>query len=193
MILALFCNACQTVKAPAVEESSELSLNELIKNAANSGLTLTESQNSSISVEGVYPEQIGKTFALGEELSFAFVNQPNDWTPLPSVREAEASGAPAWSGLLIRKAEGPWEVLYKIPDDDFNPVGLTLQEESLMLDAADDSGAGSGEGILQRYVYLFDGVVDELLYTWQKEECNSYYVPETYTAETACAKRDGEV
>lgn len=136
-------------------------------------------------VENLHPEQITGYFSLGD-LSFAFVSQPNSWTPLLEVREWEKEGNTAWSGVLVKQIKGPWEILFVIPEEDFNPLALRLRDQDLLLDVVDDSGAGSGEGQLLRYTYPFKGVSEENLYKWVKEACDGYYVPETYTEES-CA------
>lgn len=161
-----------------------------IASGAKEGLEMTEWDTpvpcqegvAASSLTDVLPEQITRCFSIAD-LTIAFVSQPNAWTALTETRAWEAEGNTAWSGLLAKPIKGEWEVLYKIPDEDFNPVNLILEGEQLILDAADDSGAGSGEGTLQRYVYPTAGVVDELLNTWQKVKCTGYYVPETYKYE----------
>ncbi|QQR55531.1 hypothetical protein IPG41_03180 [Candidatus Peregrinibacteria bacterium] len=158
-------------------------------NSEEQSMKLTEHANPEICQEGikgselsdVLPEQITRCFSLGD-LTLAFVTQPNAWNALPETRVWESEGNIAWSGLLAKPIKGKWELLYKIPDEDFNPVNLILEGEQLILDAADDSGAGSGEGALQRYVYPV-GVADELLKTWQKLKCTGQYIPETYKYE----------
>lgn len=129
------------------------------------------------------PNQLSGFYTIGD-LTFAIVNQPNTWTALTSVREWEKAGNTAWSGVLVKRPQTDWEILFQVPEDDFNPIAFYLEEQQLVLDLADDAGAGSGEGTLIRYVYPFAGVVDELLYTWVKEACDGYYVPETYAKET---------
>lgn len=125
------------------------------------------------------PNQLSGFYTIGD-LTFAMVNQPNSWTALTPVRDWEEAGNTAWSGVLVKRPQTDWEILFQASEDDFNPVGFYLEEEALVLELADDSGAGSGEGTLIRYVYPFAGVVDELLYTWQKEKCDGYYIPELY-------------
>ena len=131
--------------------------------------------------------QLSGSYTIGD-LTFAIVNQPNTWTALTSVREWEEAGNTAWSGVLVKRPQTDWEILFQASEDDFNPVGFYLREEDLVLELADDSGAGSGEGTLIRYVYPFAGVVDELLYTWQKERCEGYYVYETYVEGAGCTE-----
>lgn len=126
-----------------------------------------------------HPDQVVSYYSIGDA-TLALVSQPNAWTALTSVREWEEAGNTAWSGILIKYPQSPWEIFFQAPEDDFNPVGFYLEEEQLVLELADDSGAGSGEGALIRYVYPFAGVVDELLYTWTKEKCEGYYIPEMY-------------
>lgn len=161
-----------------------------IASAAKDGLEVTELETATPCQEGVaassltdvLPEQITRCFSI-TDLTVAFVTQPNSWNALPETRAWKSEGNTAWSGLLAKPIKGEWDIFYKIPDEDFNPVSLILEGEQLILDAADDSGAGSGEGTLQRYVYQTTGVVDELLNTWQKLKCTGYYVPETYKYE----------
>ena len=131
----------------------------------------------------IHPDQIAVFYSIGD-VTFAFIAQPNSWTPLLAVREWEEEGYSTWSGILIKHVKGPWEVFLQVPEEDFNPVALYLEEQQLVLDLADDNGAGSGEGSLIRYVYPFDGVNEELLFEWIKEKCEGYYVPETYTKST---------
>ncbi len=177
-----------TVYPPMPSNTEWISMT--IASAAKDGLEVTELETATPCQEGVaassltdvLPEQITRCFSIAD-LTIAFVSQPNAWTALTETRAWETEGNTAWSGLLAKPIKGEWEVLYKIPDEDFNPVNLILEGEQLILDAADDSGAGSGEGTLQRYVYPTAGVVDELLNTWQKVKCTGYYVPETYMYE----------
>lgn len=116
-------------------------------------------------------------------VSLTLISAPNqNWAGI-ETRAWEDEGHTAWAGILIRKIAGDHEVFFKIPDDGFNPVGLYQTEDSLILDTVAGDGAGSGEGTLQRYVYTFAGVSEEILNTWQKEKCTSYYVPETYKYE----------
>ena len=135
--------------------------------------------------EKLNPNQITACRKLGD-MSYAFVMQPNTWNALIEVRDWEAEGNSAWAGLLSKEEGSEWEVFFKIPEEDFNPVNLFITEESLVLDIVDDSGAGSGEGKLLRYVYPFAGVVEENLNEWVKEACDEYYVPETYSVEKNC-------
>ncbi len=130
-------------------------------------------------IENLQPDQITDCYSIGD-MYFAFVSQPNNWTALSTVRDWESSGNSAWSGLLYQNVNGPFEVFFEIPQENYNPIGLYLEEESLVLDTADDSGAGSGEGKLLTFRYAFTGVVDELLYKWVSEKCSSYYIPENY-------------
>ena len=197
--LLLLLNGCVTNSdtgsaAPTVYPPMA-TVQEIIAYHAKNGTELTEWDTPVPCQEGVaassltdiHPEQVTRCFSL-DDFTVAFVTQPNSWTALEKVRTWEAEGNVAWSGLLAKTIKGEWEVLYKISDEDFNPVALILEGEQLVLDAADDSGAGSGEGTLQRYVYLFAGVVEELLNTWQKEACTSYYIPETYKYEAFSCK-----
>lgn len=119
-------------------------------------------------------------------VSITLLSAPNMNFAGVETREWEEDGHEAWAGLLIRKIAGEHEVFFKIPDEGYNPVALYQTEETLVLDTVAGDGAGSGEGTLQRYTYAFAGVTDELLYTWQKEKCTGYYVPETYDFEKAC-------
>lgn len=131
----------------------------------------------------LHPDQIAGFYTIGD-LTFALVTQPNAWTALEAVREWEAEGNEPWAGVLVKRPQADWEIFFQASEEGFNPVAFYLQEEQAVLELADDSGSGSGEGALIRYVYPFAGVVDELLYTWQKEMCNGYYIPELYVAAT---------
>ncbi len=135
---------------------------------------------------GFITEQITGCYEIFN-VSLSLISAPNANFAGPKTREWEEEGNTAWAGLAIRKTAGMHENFFKIPDEGYNPVGLTLTEEALVLDAVAGDGAGSGEGTLQRYTFAFTGVADELLYTWQKEKCTGYYVPETYSYDTvAC-------
>lgn len=138
-------------------------------------------------VAGFLPEQMTRCYEIFD-VTLGLVSVPNANWALEETRAWEAEGNTAWSGLVLRRTGGAHEVFFKIPDEDFNPVALYLTEESLILDTADDFGAGSGEGVLQRYEYPFAGVADELLYTWQKEKCTSAYIPESYSYETVACR-----
>lgn len=132
---------------------------------------------------GFIAEQMTECYEVFN-ISLTLISAPNqNWAGI-DTRAWEAEGNTAWAGILIRKTAGDHEVFFKIPDEGFNPVGLYQTEQSLILDTVAGDGAGSGEGTLQRYVYSFAGVSEENLYTWQKEKCTSYYVPETYNWET---------
>lgn len=134
-------------------------------------------------IENIHPDQITDCYFIGD-MYFAFVSQPNNWTALSTVRDWESSGNKAWSGLLYQNVNGPFEVFFEIPQENYNPIGLYLEKESLVLDTADDSGGGSGEGRLLTFRYSFAGVVDELLYQWTAEKCTSYYIPENYVKDS---------
>ena len=150
-------------------------------------LTLANEIFAGSEIEDMHPDQITGCFAI-DDMIFAFVSQPNTWTALTGVREWEAEGHEAWSGLLYSDDGNLFEVFLKISNEDYNPVGFYLQEEALVLDTADDEGAGSGEGNLLRFVYPFAGGADELLYQWAAESCTGYYIPETYSVEDgSCA------
>lgn len=192
----LFLTACTTQLSPENPSFTNKEWIEgTIKSALKEGLELTEwdsaepcqEEIADSDLSNIHPQQITACYSL-TDLTIAFVTQPNTWTALEEVREWEAEGNTAWSGLVAKPIKGEWELLFQIPDEDFNPLALYSTEEGLFLDAVDDSGAGSGEGTLQRYAYLVSGVTDENLYTWQKEACTSYYIPETYTDETACVE-----
>lgn len=131
-------------------------------------------------VEEIHPDQITEAFGWAD-MEFFFVLQPNANVVLESVREWENEGHVAKSGLLTKHVQGDLQWFFQIKEEDFNPVGLYLGRSKLVLDIADDSGAGSGEGKLLRYVYHFAGVDESTLHQWQKaESCEGYYVPETY-------------
>lgn len=132
-----------------------------------------------VPLQNFHKDQVTDFYSIGD-VTFALVGQPNAWTAMESVRAWEEAGNTAWSGVLVKSPKADWEIFFQAPEDDFNPVGLYLEEEQLVLELADDSGAGSGEGVLIRYVYPFAGVADELLNTWVKEECDGYYIPELY-------------
>lgn len=130
--------------------------------------------------KNIHPDQVTDCYTI-EDMTFAFVSQPNTWTALIDVREWEKEGNQAWSGLVFQRAQEPMRIFFQIPENDYNPVGLYLQSEALILDVADDSGAGSGEGNLLRFVYPFAGVSADLLYKWSAEKCTGYYNPDTYS------------
>lgn len=133
----------------------------------------------------LHPQQITHCYSLAD-LSIAFVEQPNTWTPLPDVRTWEKEGNIAWGGLIVKPIQGDNAEVFLKLDEDFNPINLFTTKDSLVLDTVDDSGAGSGEGTLQRYIYPTAGVAEENLFQWTKEKCTSYYIPETYNSETDC-------
>lgn len=193
----LLLNGCTTSVETITEEQTATSTPDntewiamTIASATKKGLQITEwdtpvpcqEEIATSTITDVLPEQITRCFSI-TDLTIAFVTQPNSWNALLETRTWETEGNTAWSGLIAKPIKGEWEILYKIPDEDFNPVNLILEGEQLILDAADDSGAGSGEGTLHRYIYHLTGVVDELMNTWQKLTCTGYYVPETYKYE----------
>lgn len=124
------------------------------------------------------PEQITACYKLGEQ-EFAFISQPNTWTALPTVREWEKEGNTAISGVLSIKEGLMPELLFQIPDADFNPVGIFGNEEQWTIDAADDSVASSGEGALMRYTRQKESP------GWSSKSCTNLYIPETYAPEEA--------
>ncbi len=162
-----------TVDEPVVEEPTEPEVAEVLTNCSLAEVKLELEREP---IEGVLPEQITECYSYGT-VDYAFVTQPNTWTVLQTVRDWEAEGNSAWSGLLKRDAGKDWEIFYQIQDEDFNPVGFYADEEQLVLDAADDNGAGSGEGTLYRYVYINE---------WAREKCDGYYIPETYGEDEVC-------
>lgn len=173
--------------------SSTASIQTTIQTALEQGSKLTELENCDSTVKdlenqtsqlNLHPQQITHCYSLAN-LSIAFVEQPNTWTPLPDVRTWEKEGNIAWGGLIVKSMGGTWENFLEI-DEDFNPINLFTTKDSLVLDTVDDSGAGSGEGTLQRYIYSTAGVAEENLFQWTKEKCTSYYIPETYNPEEAC-------
>ncbi len=124
------------------------------------------------------PEQITACYSFGEQ-KFAFISQPNAWTALLPVREWEKEGNTAISGVLSIKEGVLPELLFQIPDADFNPVGIFGNEEQWTIDAADDSVASSGEGALIRYTHT-NGSTE-----WTSQKCANLYIPETYAPEEA--------
>ncbi len=180
--------ACETepeepiIEDPVAEEPEEPELTDTLTNCSLAEVKLELEREP---IEGLLPDQITQCYSYGTT-DYAFVTQPNTWNAMQTVRDWEAEGNSAWSGLLKRDAGKDWEVFYEIQDEDFNPVGFYVQAEQLVLDAADDSGAGSGEGTLYRYVYAFAGVTDENLNKWTRERCDGYYIPESYTEDTVC-------
>lgn len=139
----------------------------------------------------IHYNQITNCYWLAD-MRFAFVTQPNANIAMSDVRKWEGDGNIASSGLLIKQIKGEWQWFFRIDKDDFNPVGLylDLDKDRLVLDIADDSGAGSGEGRLLRYIYPFKGSDKANLYKWQRESsCEGYYVPEKYSySDGKCSK-----
>lgn len=173
--------------------SSTVSIQTAIQTALEQGAKFTEVDPCDAMIEDIenqaiqlnlHPQQITHCYSLAD-LSIAFVEQPNTWTALHDVRAWEKEGNIAWGGLIVKSTEGTWENFLKI-DEDFNPVNLFTTKDSLILDTVDDSGAGSGEGTLQRYIYPTAGAAEENLFQWTKEKCTGYYIPETYNSETDC-------
>ncbi len=193
LVLALALSACSSTEPIETEEPMTLEQTQMdidfssYFEEGNTELTYWPADEVDWAPEGtlsnLHPDQVTDFYSIGD-LTFALVTQPNSWTALEAVREWEEAGNTAWSGVLVKRPQTDWEILFQVPEDDFNPVAFYLEEEALVLELADDSGAGSGEGTLIRYVYPFAGVVDELLYTWQKERCDGYYMPEVYVAGT---------
>jgi hypothetical protein len=184
ILLTLILSACS---------SNTASIQTTIQTAVEEGAKFIEVESCDAMIEDIekqavqlnlHPQQIMHCYSLAD-LSIAFVEQPNTWTALHNVREWEKEGNIAWGGLIIKPMGGTWENFLKI-DEDFNPINLFTTKDSLILDTSDDSGAGSGEGTLQRYSYPAAGVAEENLFQWTKEKCTSYYIPETYNSETAC-------
>lgn len=128
--------------------------------------------------ENIHPMQISDCFWLSD-MRFAFVTEPNMNFDMQEVRKWEKNGNVASSGLLYKFVKGNWQWLFHISKARFNPVGLYLEDDRLVLDIADDSGAGSGEGRLLRYSYAFK--LPWELYEWQEENCEWYYIPEKYS------------
>lgn len=188
-VLAFTLTACSSPEPVEIEEPMMLEQTQVDINFSSyfedgySELTFVSEEDfdwaPDAPLSNLHPDQVTDFYTTGD-LTFAMVNQPNTWTALEAVREWEEAGNTAWSGVLVKRPQTDWEILFQVPEDDFNPVGFYLEEEALVLELADDSGAGSGEGTLIRYIYPFAGVVDELLYTWQKEKCDGYYIPELY-------------
>lgn len=185
--LSLVLTACSKeepvetpVEVPVVETPEEPLTSEDITNCSIAAAKL-DLQRSPI--EGLHVEQITDCYLL-DDVEYAFVSQPNAWTLLQEVRDWEAEGNSAWSGLLKKEPGEEWERFLEIHEEDFNPIAFFMREEDLVLDIADDTGAGSGEGKLLRYVYPFAGVTEEALNQWTKERCDGYYVPETYSEST---------
>jgi len=176
-----------SLSALLIFTSCQTAINEPINSiqaAVEAGSHLTVSKTvENITSEGIHSEQIGTVYNLGEALSFAFVNEPNAWTSLLQTQEWEKEGHTAWSGLLIKKLGENWTPFFEIPEENFNPVNLVLEGKDLFLDVADDSGAGSGEGQLHRYVYSLGDENFTPFYTWIKLNCNGYYIRQTYKYE----------
>lgn len=170
------------------DESVPPSLDEGIDFSAFVGQEFSKCDFSEVetsNIENIHPDQITDCYSIGD-MNFAFVSQPNNWTALINVREWEVKGNKAWSGLLYQKANEEWQVFFEIPQENYNPIAMYLEKESLVLDTADDSGGGSGEGRLLTFRYSFAGVVDELLYKWTAEKCTSYYNPDSYVKGKGC-------
>ena len=186
-LVSLLLTACSS-ETPIEEPVDELPVIEPVETLTNEDWTDCSLAETKLAIEGItekmLPQQITACRKLGD-LSFAFITQPNSWIALQDVRDWEAEGHSALSGLLYKEEGSEWEVFFEIPEEDFNPVNLFLRGEDLVLDIADDSGAGSGEGKLLRYTYTFSAVQDHAG-TWVKEKCDEYYVPETYSADKTC-------
>lgn len=172
-------------------ESSTPTLGEFFKMASKESAQLVEGPCPStfpgLDTLNALPEQVTKCYNL-MDMSFAFVTQPNSWNALPETRAWEAEGNTAWSGLISYHVEGTWELFTKIAEEDFNPVNLVLGGSDLFLDIADDSGAGSGEGTLNRYVYSLEDPNFTPFYSWMNIGCTGYYIPETYKYEAFSCK-----
>ena len=180
LLAAILFTACSS-ETPASEPVVEEPTIEAVETLTNDDWTdcsLAEVQREVETQlpEELSPNQITACRKLGD-MSYAFVTQPNTWNALQEVRDWEADGHSAWAGLLSKEEGSEWEVFFTIPEEDFNPVNLFLRQEDLVLDIADDSGAGSGEGKLLRYVNSGE---------WLKEKCDEYYVPESYSTEKNC-------
>lgn len=186
-LTALLLTACSSeapVEEPVVEQPAVDPV-ETLTNDDWTDCSLAETKRYVKEItEQISPEQITACRKLGDK-SFAFVTQPNSWNVLQEVRDWEAEGNTAWSGLLYKEEGSEWEVFFEIPEEDFNPLNLFLRDEDLVLDIVDDSGAGSGEGTLLRYAYPFASL-DDHSGAWTKEKCDEYYVPESYSADKTC-------
>lgn len=185
-LLLAACSKEEPVETPVEEPVVETPEEEAITSddITNCSIATVKFDLERSPMEGLHKEQITECYAL-DGTYYAFVMQPNSWNALQEVRNWEGEGNSAWSGLIMKEPGENWEEFLKIPEEDFNPVAFFVREEDLALDIADDSGAGSGEGTLLRYVYPFAGVT-EGLNTWTKEKCDAYYVPETYSADKTC-------
>ncbi|MEK9160069.1 MAG: hypothetical protein AAB383_05055 [Patescibacteria group bacterium] len=176
-LLLTACSSETPAPGPIVEEPTVEPV-ETLTNDDWTDCSLAEVQRE---VEEQLPEKLNPNQITacqkGGDMSYAFVSQPNSWNALQEVRDWEGEGNSAWAGLLSKEEGSEWEVFFTIPDEDFNPVNLFITEESLVLDIVDDSGAGSGEGKLLRYVNFGK---------WVKEKCDEYYIPETYSADKTC-------
>ncbi|MFA4814729.1 MAG: hypothetical protein WC924_00170 [Candidatus Gracilibacteria bacterium] len=183
LLLALFLSACVTLETTKQTIDFNSYFEDGYTGLSYWSVEEVEWRVSEAPLTNFHPDQVTDFYSIGD-LTFAMVSQPNTYTGLVSVRDWEKEGNIAWSGVLVKRPQTDWEIFFQVPEDDFNPVGFYLEEQQLVLDLADDNGAGSGEGALIRYVYPFAGVADELLYTWTKERCEGYYMPEIYVAGT---------
>lgn len=187
LLLLSACSETETIEATTPEEStpkeptpkatSSFSIDSLEECDVEDEVKWVEEDS------GFIAEQMTACYQ-SSDATFVLLSAPNmNWAGI-ETRAWEAEGNTAWAGVLVRESKGSHEEFFKIPEEGFNPVGLYLREDALILDTVAGDGAGSGEGTLQRYAYPFDGVVTTKLYTWQKERCTGYYVPETYDWET---------
>lgn len=82
-----------------------------------------------------------------------------------SILLIDDAGKDGWNGLALRKTAGLSEDFFKIPEEGFFPVALSLEEEQLTLTTQNEAGSEL------RYVYSFAGVSEAELYTWEAERC----------------------
>lgn len=160
--------------------------------ASGAGLASVVKSDAWTILDGVDPMQMSGGVAWNDgQAVFGFVDQPSSWKPLWRASGTSLFGAPgdaAWTpvnfaGVLFSRDGGAtWRRMFPIEPvsgqardvgslTPFNPVGMYVEDNRLWLDIADDSGAGSGEGVLVRYSSA-DGA------SWTKEAGCFYYLPE---------------
>lgn len=98
--------------------------------------------------DDVHPGQIKKYFQLGA-ISIGLVLRPSVNVTL----NLPAHFTPSFAGLLISEGGTPWRKYLEIrdtePTDKNNPYYLWARDGQLYLSVVDQSGAGSGEGIMK--------------------------------------------
>jgi hypothetical protein len=137
----------------------------------------------------VFPEQIKAKYSVSGNL-YAFAIENNANYHLQALVGKNIS----WHGVLRSKNNAEsWEKFFTINDPanpsavgqkiKYNPVGGFLENGKMLIDIANDQGAGSGEGQLIRFSTNNDGK------TWQQEGCY-YFMPERYYPDYNQGKTD---